>query len=666
MALAVALPAGLALLLYLVTLAPTVATGDSGELTTVAANLGIAHPPGYPTFTVLGHLFTLLPIGDVAYRVNLLSAVLDAAAVLLVVVLVARLIQTARAGAGSRDAPPWWAWAAGAISGGALAISTAFWRYSLVAEVFALANLLALALLLVMLEWRRRPNARYLWAAALVTGLALTNQQTIIFTAPALVILLGLGLQDLVSSEAGGWTATTTLRVFGVAIAAGVVGLLPYVYLPLSTSAGAAVWGDPTTIDGFLGMVTRSVYGTFSLTVRDTAGSILEHWWLLGEYLVSAFSPIGIGLAVLGGVWFARRRPGEATALLAWFVMAGPIFVALANPPLTDPVTRGVLERFYLLPSLPVAVLVGVGAWALASWLTSTPAVQARGWQAAGPGVIAASLLGLAVLAVVRFPEVDQSQNRVAETYAGDVLASLPEDAVLLTRSDENYTSLLYAQDVNGARPDVIAIDTELLKLASYVDLIREEHPDIDVPFPRYDGGVRTHLGDLVQNVLGLRPVYLVGDMEEDLTERFDLLDEGLVERVLPNGDAPDPLAVLRADRTVLDRLHPPDRTWPPTTWEAAIAAHYADVAFKTGVALQQLGPQPDAADVEALYREAIRISPTLASAYKNLGLVLQANGGAPSEIIAAWSRYLELQPDDPEAAAIRATIQRLRGSTGS
>jgi tetratricopeptide (TPR) repeat protein len=272
-------------------------------------------------------------------------------------------------------------------------------------------------------------------------------------------------------------------------------------------------------------------------------------------------------------------------------------------------------------------------------------------------------LVGLVALGVLRLPEVDSSDNRVAETYADDLLSLLPADTMLLMRSDENYTSVTYAQTVRGVRPDIVAIDVELLKLDAYVDLVGARNPDIQIPFAHYDGGVRTHLADLILNVIDARPVYVVGPMEEDLTARLDLLDEGLADRAMRNGEAADPLATLRADPGIFDRLHAPERAYPETTWEAAIAANYADVAFRTGVALQQLSPQSNAAEVEALYRAAIRISPTLASAYKNLGLLLQTNGGAADQIVSVWERYLELRPDDPEAGEIRATIERLRGA---
>ena len=691
-ALAALVPGLVALGLYWLTLAPTVATGDSGELTTVAVNLGLAHPPGYPTFTILGHLFSWLPLEDPARRVNLMSAVLSAIAVGTSVVLSGRLIlaaaasvaapaadlagrhgRAARSGRAAlaaaqarpdRTASPVLVWLAAAIGGLSLALSTGFWRYSLVAEVFALSNLLAVVVLLLMLEWSRQPDRmRYLWAAALTSGLALTNQQTIVFAAPALITLLVIGIQRYQAPIPGRRIGRPVpWRAIGIAVGLGVVGLLPYLYLPLAAAAGAATpWGDPTTPGGFLGIVTRSAYGTFSFTVRDTSGSPLEHLALFGGYLLNAFTLPGIALGIVGFAWLAAKRGGEALALGLWILITGPLFLLIANPPLSDPVTRGVLERFYLLPSLPLAVMIAVGAWractAIAQRIPAAPATA----RAAGLAAAAVLVAAQGVLAAVRLPEVDESDNRVAERYAGDLLASLPAEAILLMRSDENFTSVSYAQGVRGLRPDVLAIDVELLKIASYVEDIEAANPDVFIPFAQYDGGRATSLGSFIDEILGDRPVYLAGALEEDLSTRFDLVDEGLVDRIHPDGEEPDPLAALRADPGIFERLNPPQRPYPESTWEAAIAANYADVAFDTGVALQALGPQANADEVERLYRAAIALTPSLASAYKNLGLLYQANGGPASEIIAVWEEYLELRPDDPEAGAIQSAIDRLR-----
>ena len=69
-----------ALSVYVRTLCPSVPGGDSGEMVQVAVELGVAHPPGYPTWTLLAHAFSQLPWGEPAWRINLSSAACDALA----------------------------------------------------------------------------------------------------------------------------------------------------------------------------------------------------------------------------------------------------------------------------------------------------------------------------------------------------------------------------------------------------------------------------------------------------------------------------------------------------------------------------------------------------------------------------------------------------------
>src|SRR5687768_7094763 len=123
-------PIGLGLgvfLVYLRTLAPTVSGGDSGEFVAVACATGVAHPPGYPLYTMLAKLFTFIPHGTVAWRVNLLSAICGSAAAVMIALVVRRWTSN-----------HW----AGVVAGGLFAFSPLIWRYAIVAEVFALNNLL--------------------------------------------------------------------------------------------------------------------------------------------------------------------------------------------------------------------------------------------------------------------------------------------------------------------------------------------------------------------------------------------------------------------------------------------------------------------------------------------------------------------------------------------
>src|SRR3989338_10234837 len=111
---------------YILTLSRSVYFGDSGEFIAVAKTLGIAHPPGYPLYTILAHLFTLLPFGNLAFKVNLFSAVTSSLTVVVAYFACLKLTKNRLASASASLF---------------LAFSYLFWLYSLVAEVFALNNL---------------------------------------------------------------------------------------------------------------------------------------------------------------------------------------------------------------------------------------------------------------------------------------------------------------------------------------------------------------------------------------------------------------------------------------------------------------------------------------------------------------------------------------------
>src|SRR5437660_9983071 len=84
-----------ALVVYIWTLAPTVTLVDSGELIVVAQGLGVAHPPGFPLWVMLAHLASLLPVGNVAARINFSSALFAALACAILTLVAAELLITA-------------------------------------------------------------------------------------------------------------------------------------------------------------------------------------------------------------------------------------------------------------------------------------------------------------------------------------------------------------------------------------------------------------------------------------------------------------------------------------------------------------------------------------------------------------------------------------------
>lgn len=179
-ALLATLVAAFGLVLYVRTLAPDLLLGDSGEFQTLVYTLGMTHPTGYPVFVLLGRLFTIIPIGDLAWRANLFVAVL-AAVTLACVYLCIRLLA---------------GWRIAALVGiFALAVNPLFWFYAIIAELYIPACAFTAAIILLLLLWRQSENPRFLFAAGLLGGLSLGVHSTVA------LIASGIGIWLLVNGQ---------------------------------------------------------------------------------------------------------------------------------------------------------------------------------------------------------------------------------------------------------------------------------------------------------------------------------------------------------------------------------------------------------------------------------------------------------------------------------
>ncbi|MCA9939074.1 MAG: DUF2723 domain-containing protein [Anaerolineales bacterium] len=266
----------IALGVYLLTIAPDLTTahfgGDGGELITAAITRGVPHPPGYPTYLLLSKLFSYLPLGTVAFRFNLFSALCTAAAAGLV---------AAATHAWSHQPHP--------IGSLAAALSFAFaplvWSQALIAEVYGL-NLLLVAAVLWATATRRPPFWR-----GLLLGLALTTHLTSLLLLPLLLLL-------------------TPRRGWGLLLLGAFSGLLPYALLPLWLNPRSPViWGDPTTLSGWWWLVSGRLYQP-NLAHLDRLG---EQIGTAASAFLRQYAYLGVALPVLA-LW--RRRDRLAVGLL--------------------------------------------------------------------------------------------------------------------------------------------------------------------------------------------------------------------------------------------------------------------------------------------------------------------------------------------------------------
>ena len=339
-------------ILYARTLAPTVLrygeadTLDSAMLQAGVSVLGIGHPTGYPTYMMLTHLFTYLPVGDTAYRVNLASAVYGVAAVFVVYLVGLRL--------GGRVV----AAAAGALAFG---LSGVFWSQAVIAEVYTLEALLVALVLLVLLLWRELQEDRYLLLAALLVGLSLTHHLTSALLVPAALAFVFL-------TDRGVFRRT---GLFLKSLGFFLLGLLPLLYLPVRAIMEAPLnEADPSTPGRFLLLITGgSFLAESSEEGRQCAPSALAladpsvKLQVFGEQLVGQFSWVFVLVGALAAVYLLLAdRP---LAVLLCTLALGCVAQSIVYLQLG-------IEDFYvfLIPAwLALALCVSVGLAALLRWV---------------------------------------------------------------------------------------------------------------------------------------------------------------------------------------------------------------------------------------------------------------------------------------------------------
>ncbi len=192
---------------YIRTLVPGLLPNDGAEFQTLAYTVDHAHTTGYEVYTLLARMFTLLvPVGDIAYRVNLLSA-FYAALTVAFVYLAGRVLTGSRWGA--------------AVGAFALLISATFWSQSVIAEVYTAGSVFTSAILLLLLGWYRTGSGRLIFMAALLGGLGIGMHGSNSLFAPAILVLLLLGRPG----QSGPWPWANLRRVWQPALAGAGLGV---------------------------------------------------------------------------------------------------------------------------------------------------------------------------------------------------------------------------------------------------------------------------------------------------------------------------------------------------------------------------------------------------------------------------------------------------------
>ncbi len=480
------------MVVYLLTLAPTTAFWDTSEYIAAAKLLGIPHPPGNPLFTLMAHVWGLLPLGaEYARRINLFAAVTSAAGAAFWFLVAERWCRAILAARGPRLAAAF----AGVF---ASAMAWTVWNQSTVNEKVYTISLLSIAMCVwFTLRWADEAPGprrdRWLIAALYITALSSTNHQMGLLALPV------IGVYVLLTD----WRVITRPQVIAAALAVWVVGIsINYIYLPIRAGQYPAInEGEPVGFfsPALMDVLNRVQYAKpdeFSQRMAPFSAQLSNYWtywsWQWGRDL-GALGGAATGLFTalgLAGLWTLLRR--NLRSGLAAGALLGTLTLALIfylnfkygfsyNNPAIGTDLREVRERdyFYVASFAFVGVLFAAGFAAairgIGDWLGDRVDASRR-YLYATP-VLALALVPLGG----NWTTASRANETIARDFAIDILESVEPYGILITAGDNDTFPLWFAQEVLGVRRDVTLANLSLMNTEWHLkQLRRRELPDFD------------------------------------------------------------------------------------------------------------------------------------------------------------------------------------------
>lgn len=523
----------LSFLLFLIFQAQGIYGGDSGDLVTAAFGMGVPHPPGYPLYTSLGWLLTKLPVATVAWRVGLLSSIPHAITATFVYLVIFRIT--------GKRIPA--IFAAVSLLGNYL-----FFLYAVTPEVFALLDMFVVLLVYLFLEWKQTKQEKYLRGSAFVFGLSLSHHHMILFFLPAMMYWLWRNRSHL-----RGVHLFTPLVYF-------LVGLLPYLYIPIAAGGRAIVnWDRAVDVSGFIRLVSRQDYGTFVSGGFYGAHLVERILQVQGyiQFLFVDFRWIGVFLAVAGGIFLWKRdRPLFFFFTIAIFFL-GPLFFFYASFPLFNRFNWGTYERFLLPSYMFLYLLIGIGMKELLEWTNQLMNKRFVTWRYIGRPtlILVLFLYPISSLGVTAWRFVGLPSDRTADNLGYDILTSVPSRSIVLLSRDTPLFTSQYVRYALGFRPDVFLLHANKVSSSpEYPAVIAKVFPDLIVPEASGSAFPSTFIKT---NAIRFS---IFTNTKLEVEKGWFWVPYGLLYRLTPENKLPQPQAFYEENRAVWEKFHDPTK----------------------------------------------------------------------------------------------------------
>lgn len=501
--------------LYAASAPRTVTLEDSGIFIMSADALGVSHPPGYPIHSMLGKLFTLLPIGSVAYRIHLLSALFGALScgALLVVARFLALPATVATVV--------------ALSYG---VSREFWAQAIIAEVYSLNTFFFFTAMALALRYVETGSRRVLQGGAFVVGLGLAHHWPLfLLSLPGVIALLRPRWREMTRDL---WRTLPAL----------VLGLLPYLYVLVRSLQDPAIsfYGPLDSWDRFFFFVSRSGYADVDTSATADFRDRLRFAAFLLKDLFVQLTPEGAVLAAIGAGLAWRQKPRHVGTGLALGFAGGTLALLLLLRRDFGYLERAVFKVYPLIAYGVMSLWLGFALAEIGQRLAARrPVLSTYAPPAIGAAVILASF-------AMHVGTNWRASYTWARDYGETVLGALEPRAIVITTADADIGPLGYLHRVEHVRPDVDIYNDKGLVFSN-----RLFRP------PASDRARIAAFRRLIDE--SDRPVYVIGEFALG----YPTEDFGLFKKVLRRGEASvtvDPRVLSRC--RAIERDPVPNDMW--------------------------------------------------------------------------------------------------------
>lgn len=422
-------------LVFLYSVCPTVYLIDSGELAAVSYTLGIAHPTGYPLYTLISYFFAHFP-GEPIRNLNILSALFTTAAAVFLYLVAKQILK-------DRIIP--------LLSVSLFAFSLTMWRTSVTNEVYPLTALFCLLIVYFLVKLR---DDREFYIIAYLFGISLTNH-IIIFSLVVPVLFYVLIV----------YRPSPKKLLFGILLM--LFGLSTYLYLITRTIGGAELaWGNTYNLQRLFWHISGKQYQVwmFTLSMSKTLNNLLNGCTLLlKDFLFILIVPVFLGLFHL-----LRVNRKYFWLLIIIFLLN---LVYVINYSIPD------IESYYIPGFIALVIIFTYGLVPLKKYLR---------WFIVLPIAV--------IIPIVNYRSCTLRDNTFGLDFSRVHLEQIPEKSLLLCSYWDIVSPTIYLQKVKGIRRDLVIIDKELLRRTWYIKYVKEEYPDL---YQRVEDVVESYLVEL-------------------------------------------------------------------------------------------------------------------------------------------------------------------------